>query len=194
MYLSCDCLFFQIMNLLGQPADSVVKNHSALIALDANTTEQLGALSLTGADLKFDGGFNIKRPFATGTEANGWIWLLNGPQLIIGYRNDGSVYQPLRELRFMLPWQDPSSDGNPTTPTGQSLPKNGNPPLDMDEDSLLNDPDLFSDDPGSFCRPFSNPARILGERRFHTVFRVEQPEIESTSNTKPDTFIIIVFY
>ncbi|MHA7854918.1 DUF2272 domain-containing protein [Marinobacter shengliensis] len=173
-----------ISSLLAQNADNGTNARSAEVALDTHTAGHLGALSLTGADLKFDGSFHVKRPFNAGTEANGWIWVLNGPKLIVGYQSDGSVYTPLRDLRIMLPWQDPVSDGEEQV--NGSCCNNGHPPLNMDEDSLLNDPDLFSDDPGSFCRPFSNPARILGERRFQTVFRVEQPEIESTSNTKPD--------
>jgi hypothetical protein len=38
---------------------------------------------------------------------------------------------------------------------------------------LAANPDVFTEDPGSFCKPFTNPARILSERSFHSVVRVE---------------------
>ena len=173
-----------IKALMGWSSERELETSASVAPLDATTAEQLGALSLTGADLKFDGSFHLSRPFEPGTEAAGWAWILNGPRLIAGYRADGSVYRPLTGIRIMLPWQDTDNEGK--TPGSNMPPKNSKTPLDVDEDSLLNDPDLFSDDPGSYCKPFSNPSRILGERRFHTVFRVEQPEIESTSNTKPN--------
>ncbi|MFL1455000.1 M15 family metallopeptidase [Marinobacter sp. GN3S48] len=171
--------------LLQQSEDETLQTNASQLALVPETADQLGALSLTAADLKFDGSFHIKRPFSPGSEAPGWAWMLNGPELIIGYREDSSLRLPQSDLRLILPWSETQKDGaegsGPDPAKGEK-----NPPHDVDEDSLLNEPDMFSDDPGSFCKPFSNPARILGERRFHTVFRVEQPEIESTSNTKPD--------
>ncbi|KAA1173830.1 OmpA family protein [Marinobacter salinexigens] len=171
--------------LLGLADGAALQTNAKQVPLDATTAGQLGALSLTAADLKFDGSFQIRRPFHPRTEAPGWVWMLNGPELLIGYREDAELRVPQHDLRILLPWQDDEpavTDGTPSDSTSGST----NPPLDVDEGSLLNEPDLFSDDPGSFCKPFSNPARILGERRFHTVFRVEQPEIESTSNNRPD--------
>ncbi|WP_449285308.1 OmpA family protein [Marinobacter sp. PE14] len=175
-----------LRSLMGLNPDRELANNAGHAPLDAASAEELGAFSLTGADLKFDGSFHIQRPFNSRTEAQGWAWLLNGPDLIIGYREDPSLSKPLNGLRIMLPWQDIKPGADEDVDSSSSDAASGNPPLDVDEDSLLHDPDLFGDDPGSYCRPFSNPARILGERRFHTVFRVEQPEIESTSNNKPD--------
>ncbi|TGN41857.1 OmpA family protein [Marinobacter confluentis] len=174
-----------LKGLLGQSDHDGLSPLSSRIAMSPEAGNQLGALALTAADLKFDGTFHINRPFDPGTEAAGWAWMLNGPELIIGYREDGSLRRPQHDLRLLLPWHEENqNDGETPQPAAGKGSKN--PPLDVDEDSVLNKPDMFSDDPGSFCKPFSNPARILGERRFHTVFRVEQPEIESTSNTRPD--------
>ncbi|MBU2952622.1 OmpA family protein [Marinobacter sp. F3R08] len=174
-----------LKTLLGQTSEAPLGTSASQVPLDALTAEQLGALSLTAADLKFDGTFQINRHLNPETEASGWAWILNGPELIIGFREDSSLALPQRDLRLLLPWQETGSDDSDRV--GAETAESGkNPPLNIDEESLLNEPDLFSDDPGSYCKPFSNPARILGERRFHTVFRVEQPEIESTANTKPD--------
>jgi outer membrane protein OmpA-like peptidoglycan-associated protein len=171
--------------LLGQSPEGALGTSSSQSPLDATTAKQLGVLSLTAADLKFDGSFQINRYFDPKTEAPGWAWLLNGPELIIGYREDPTLRLPQRDLRILLPWQEKGAEDSGASKPGQSE-NDKHPPLNVNEESLLNEPDLFSDDPGSYCKPFSNPARILGERRFHTVFRVEQPEIESTANTKPD--------
>ena len=49
--------------------------------------------------------------------------------------------------------------------------------MDFDEQQAIENPGQFGDDPGTGCFPFSNPQRILGERPFFTVLRVDQPEI-----------------
>lgn len=75
-----------LLKLLGKPEDSPLANGAAIVPKDAETLESLGALDLSGAELKFDGGFSVQRPI------NGdiicWAWVLKGPKLIIGLRID----------------------------------------------------------------------------------------------------------
>lgn len=175
-----------LLKLLGKPEGSPLTNGAAIVPKDAETLESLGALDLSGAELKFDGGFSVQRPI------NGdimcWAWVLKGPKLIIGLRIDPPYEQQRDDLRIFLPFED--SDAERTDEECKDCSPRDTP-LDVEEQNLINNPERFGDDPGTYCRPFSNPARILGERRFHTIFRVEQPEIESTSSVQPDYNILM---
>ena len=62
-------------------------------------------------------------------------------------------------------------------------PTLGRVPAALSDTELADDPDVYSEDPGSFCKPFSNPERILSEKAFYSVVRVEQPEISSSASS-----------
>jgi hypothetical protein len=81
---------------------------------------------------------------------------------------------------------DTQSGGIPTDPShaGCICDTNYDPtPRIVNEIELSNNPQIFTEDPGSFCKPFSNPERILTERSFYSILRVEQPEISASASS-----------
>jgi competence ComEA-like helix-hairpin-helix protein len=184
-----------VRQLLGQQGGGDPATGLRRLSINDSQGVDLGALELTDAQFGYDGSFEVKRslPDAQGTTVAGWAWVLNGPDVFVGFRREPTPTVPQKGIIILLPAPRDAvgGDGQPrTTVNGAdgAAPApaiRGDAPLDVDEEQLLDRPELFSDDPGTYCRPFSNPSRILGERRFHTVFRVEQPEIASTGNARP---------
>ena len=121
--------------------------------------DDLGAaltrLALTPIDVGFDGRFSFRLP-AWGKES-GWAFLLSGPRNFLGYRADivGDVRG--QELVVLLPsggsLPDSGEAGVPTPAAGDTSA----PPLNATEKEILDHAGLFNDDPGPYCRPFSNP-------------------------------------
>ena len=155
-----------ITALLEQP-DGLQTGGVLLNQSDASTAGALSALPLTSTAFDFDGSFSINRPLDDpSADYQGWVWLLAGPQLFFGFQKDEQLFVPKRDITIILPafrLDEPA----------QGIP------YDVSEKALLNRPDLFADDPGTTCKPFNNPGRILGERRFHTILRVTQPKVEN---------------
>lgn len=115
-----------------------------------------------------NGQFQFTAPIIGGE--SGWFWILSGAEHFAGIQQEADLGPKPEGVTIILT----RLAGEPDTPT----PSNGNGvPIDVVEGELLENPDLFNDDPGSYCRPFSNPNRIIGERAFHTILRVKQPEI-----------------
>ena len=50
-------------------------------------------------------------------------------------------------------------------------------PADVTEAEVVNNPQVYSEDPGAFCKPFSTPERVLNEKAVAVVARVQQPDI-----------------
>lgn len=116
------------------------------------------------------------------TESAGWLWLLSGDDTFVGLQPESDLAGSRGEVPILLPAPAGGLGGTPSQPvTDTPSPV----PADPTEDELLSDPDLFSDDPGSACRPFSNRGRIVSEHSFHTVLRVEQPTIGGRQSVPP---------
>lgn len=131
---------------------------------DARFDALLAALPLVAGEIDYVGGFRLRQEGASLTGVKGWVWTLTGPDAVVGFRPDATPAQPAPEALIYL------------NANLAQQPSNGLP-TDVTEASLLARPDLFSDDPGSSCRPFSSPGRTLGEKRFRTVLRVTQPQV-----------------
>ncbi|TVP53455.1 MAG: hypothetical protein EA349_13685, partial [Halomonadaceae bacterium] len=196
--------------LLGQESEAaegggLASGSRQLDPADEIAMAHLGRFNLTGGDLKFDGAFSFTRPLPQGDEqpvqVKGWFWLLMGPRVMAGFRHEAHPNEPASQLTLLLP---AGAGGKVSGNGGESPGSNGcgsakhgcgdgrsEFPLDVNEDTLLDHPDRFSDDPGPFCKPFSNPNRILSERTFHTVLRVEEPEIESISPSRPNYQLLL---
>lgn len=134
----------------------------------------LGALPLGAGEIDYAGTFRVRQENPALSGVKGWVWVLTGPDSVVGFRPDPAPDQPAPEALIYLP-----SDlvAQPTSGL----------PTDATEAALLARPDLFTDDPGSSCRPFSSPGRVLGEKRFRTVLRVTQPQVARAGLT-PITF------
>ncbi|HZM83486.1 MAG TPA: hypothetical protein VFC19_47835 [Candidatus Limnocylindrales bacterium] len=170
---SGDVADFEVMRLDVAQADPAAAN----------------ALGLRDCAVRADGTFDFSLPVA-GDEV-GWFWLLLGPLSYVGYQVDSG---PLNgRVTIVLP-PVPSDVPAPTS-TGGGLAGsgggNGNPPMDFDEQQVIDNPGQFGDDPGTHCFPFSNPQRILGERPFFTVLRVDQPEIGGEGSLRVSPPIVL---
>jgi hypothetical protein len=143
---------------------------AAQIHLGADADRFINAaanLPAVPAQLEAGGGFRISQTMANFDGVVGWVWLLSGADFIVGFRPDITPSQPISDALIFLP-------------SGLAGTAFAGLPQDVSEATLLNRPDIFSDDPGSVCKPFSNPGRILGEKRFRTVLRVTQPSVART--------------
>ena len=163
--------------------------HTATKLLAADELQKLSGLQLGQihtVSISLQGRFEFAVPI-DGTEA-GWVWLLSGPMLFVGLQTETDL-APMRTTTILLtiPAGAAPAELRPPFPISPPPSRNGHVsgPLDATEDELLSNPDLFNDDPGSFCKPFQNPNRIVGERAFHTILRVTQPEIGGDPSVPP---------
>lgn len=144
--------------------------------------------ALTAAKVDYDGSFAVRLKMPVDPEPVGWMYVLTGPRNFVGFRKDTPKAPPEGPLLVFLPkGKAPlptigadGAGGRGSASTGTAAGR----PIDASEDQLLRNPGLFTDDPGTFCKPFSNPERVLGERSFHTVLRVEAPEIAQAAGIR----------
>jgi hypothetical protein len=154
-----------------------------VLALDPAAADPAtaNAVGFRTASVRSDGSFDIALEI-DGDEV-GWVWMLVGQRSYVGYQVDPKPEAPRSGILIILP-VPAAEDSAPKAPPAAGQPGEGEcpacaatPPLDFDEQQLIDDPLRFGDDPGRNCSPFENPQRILGERRFFTVLRVDQPEV-----------------
>lgn len=138
------------------------------------------ALGLCEVTLRADGTFEFTLSIA-GDEV-GWFWILLGPSSWLGYQLDPVKAGVDRTVTIILP--PPPTNSNVTAGVSGTGTPGDSPPMDFDENQALNNPGQFAEDPGTSCSPFSNPQRILGERPFFTVLRVDQPQVGSEGSLK----------
>ena len=135
--------------------------------------------------LSFDGRFDFS--LSIRDDIVGWIWVLSGKTTLVGFRIDDLPVKSETGITILLSADllggslanERVESESPADPRA-----GGATPLAASEQELLDHPELFSDDPGPFCEPFKNPERILGERRFMTILRVEQPDIAAASGIR----------
>jgi hypothetical protein len=162
----------------------------------------LNALGFQPATIRPDGAFD----FSISIEGDeiAWFWLLLGREDFAGYQLDALPAQPRSPAIIMLSVEaevkgEPREalvGGEPEEAANDGAGGSGGEggtkvPLDFDERQLIDHPDAFSDDPGKFCTPFENPQRILGERRFFTILRMDQPEIGGQGSLKVSRPIVL---
>ncbi|MGB2741351.1 MAG: hypothetical protein WBC60_12455 [Cognaticolwellia sp.] len=134
--------------------------------------------------------FNIPLPNNLGDSEKGWLWILSGPDTFIGIFKENSFEAITHEISILLPApiveeSDDNESFKPLTSSGAADVRS-TLPTDVSEEELLSNPDLFSEDPGTYCKPFSNPNRIVNEHKFKTILRVEQPNIGGNPSVPPD--------
>jgi hypothetical protein len=118
-------------------------------------------------------------------DAAGWLWVLSGDGTFVGLQAENDLAAARSEVPILLPASAGAAPGDGAIVASGRVGRDG-VPMDPTEDELLSDPQLFSDDPGTFCRPFSNPSRIVSEHSFQTILRVEQPTIGGRQSVPPD--------
>lgn len=173
---------------------SPVRNAEAVAALnnlvrvDDNT---INALEVTGQNLAalttiawnpshlaVDGSFTCS--FAQ-QEAIGWLWWLTGERQVIGFIPDNFSKPTERTIVVALPVFAPPREGEGK----DECPKcESEVPADVTEVEVANNPQVYSEDPGTACKPFSNPERVLSEKSFSVIARITQPEIGAVGSTR----------
>jgi len=126
-------------------------------------------------DGKFDVGFRKNA-------GDAWLWWLTGPQSAIGVVMDDLSRARAEPMGIALPPMASSSDDAIT-----------NVPANATESELALNPGIYTEDPGEYCKPFSNPERVLGERSFFVTLRVEQPVIGSEATVKAQPLPTLTF-
>ena len=132
------------------------------------------SLTWTEFHVGVDGQFTFSVPAKS---SDAWMWWLSGPSPAIGIvLDDLSVPRVVRKAVALPPAVSvPATDTEPTRV----------PPV-FTETEVANNPNVYTEDPGSFCQPFKNPERVLGERSFFVIFRAEQPVISAEASVKKD--------
>lgn len=156
-----ELLFSKLPNLFG---DGMVAHVAQLQAADPLINKIAEFITLELGAIDFNGFFDFKVTNRPELEASGWAWVLTGPTIFVGFQPDQNLYEPRPEMLITLP------SGKQTSETRV--------PYNITERGLLDRPELFGGDPGLDCRPFDQPGRILGERRFQTALRVTQPFVD----------------
>jgi len=137
------------------------------------------AVQWTPIHVAVDGQFNFTVPAASG---DAWLWWLSGPMPAIGVVMDDLSVPRVARIAVPLP------------PFSAGAPADGGPgrvPTDVTETEVVNNPQVYTEDPGEFCKPFNNPERVLGERSFFVIFRVEQPVISAEASVRKDPLPVL---
>jgi hypothetical protein len=188
-----------VRQLLGLGGDGDVREFE-VTALDSSNADPAtaNAVGLRDCALRSDGTFQFSYEIV-GDEI-GWFWLLLGPDSCAGYQVDTASAVARQAVIILPPPAREGEDGaggaagvgSESASGGTDCVKCGSaPPMDFDENQALQNPLEFGDDPGTTCAPFTNPNRVLGERPFFTVLRVDQPEIGAEGSLKISPPIVL---
>lgn len=141
----------------------------------------LGTHTWKNAHLAIDG--RISAQFERGKSV-GWLWWLTGDRQLIGFVPDDLSTGGTKEFVVAMPALGAVAPGGPAAKDGCEC--RTAVPSDVSEAELANNPGVYSEDPGAFCKPFNNPERVLSEKSFQLIARVSEPEIgaEASARTK----------
>lgn len=170
----------KLLGLVG----GAVKNSTALDITNLDMSGLLGVL-WQPARLTFDGVIEADFPLQ---QTEGWLWWIAGAQQFVGLVPDNLAKANTRSLTVALrvePRQQKSGGSQASVTTSESCKDCGKAvPGDYSEREIVEQPGVYTEDPGSACRPFSNPERVLGEKSFSVISRVDTPEIGAKSSLK----------
>jgi hypothetical protein len=148
-----------------------------------------------------DGTFSAKFSDDETKNMKGWGWMLAGKakSTYIGVIVE-TVTRGLMPRSIILDGTSEGDDGGhqpvdktpPSTEDCQCDDKQRKP-TEVSEAELANNPGVYTEDPGSFCKPFSNPERVLSEHSFFTVLRVEAPVISAEASKELEEPALIDF-
>lgn len=154
---------------------------------------KLNTLPWNPAHLAVDGTFT-----ASFVQQNtfGWLWWLIGDQQVLGFVSDNLEDVNNKTLIIALPALSSPPNVDTETPEkdfgkDSKRKRDRDVPVNVTEAELANNPDIYTEDPGAFCRPFSNPERVVGEKSFSVIARVTTPQIGPLSSVKTRTMNIL---
>jgi hypothetical protein len=161
---------------------------TAATSLQQGLPHGLLALPWTQTSLAIDGRFTAQFLVHLDEVYKGWAWLLVGARTdnIFGVLYPDEIKETDTQVQAILippPTSVPQKHDEAGKVDCHCDPTLGRVPAALSDTELADNPDVYSEDPGSFCKPFSNPERILSEKAFYSVVRVEQPEISSSASS-----------
>lgn len=161
----------------------------------------ISSMRWTSVRVGVDGTFTALFTVTEKTPFNAWSWLLTGGgreygMLGVIYPDDLTTEDDDSQVRaIVLPVPSANRTAGEITSadtvgsTKQKYPGSvaccgglGRVPTVASERELANNPSVYTEDPGAFCQPFKNPERILSEKSFYSIVRVEQPEISARAS------------
>jgi hypothetical protein len=154
---------------------------TSAVQCDGEPPAGWGSTLWTSYHLAVDGQFVFTVPLGAG---DAWIWWLSGPIGAIGIVIDDLSVPRVTSMGVALPpleGVDLSADGPVRIP------------VDLTEAEVATNPQIYTEDPGEFCKPFKNPERVLGERSFYSILRVEQPVISSQSSVQIEPLPMLTY-
>ena len=166
---------------LGLPAVFALQQpQTTSVEASPDAVPGLAGLAWSPAVVGVDGAFVAA--FAREDDDNWLWWLTDGSNVALGAVADALGDDRPDELALPLP---PFA----TAPTGE--PTSSRTPFATGDRELADNPDVYGEDPGAFCSPFSSPERILGERAFNVILRAEQPAISSEPTRRFPSFPVL---
>ncbi len=155
------------------------------IELPPEGWSQAALVAWMQAEVGADGRALVPLPSQTADERRAsWIWLLEGPRSAVGVvLAPRTPETPSSTTLLMLP---PQPSLGVVRPSAHASTRSGGDcrcrgtsggERPTSEAECAENPSIFTEDPGAFCRPFSNPERVLGETIFTVLLRATQPEI-----------------
>jgi hypothetical protein len=147
----------------------------------------LSSLAWMPAHLAVDGTFNATFTRAAGL---GWIWWLIGRRQVLGFLRDDLARADTRTFMIPLP-PSPGPAGGDSAANAEECECEQGVSADVTEAEVANNPGVYTEDPGAFCKPFSNPERVLSEKAFAVIARVTQPEIGPMGSVKGRTMTLL---
>jgi hypothetical protein len=163
--------------------------------LDHPIPPKLQELDWSFARVAVDGSFTARFPAPPKDDWNVWVWLLSGNSLkmpILGVVAETLTETTGRVRSVFLPpilhkhdrEVELDDDESAQLAAGCHCGDMKRIPATVSEAELATNPQVYTEDPGAFCKPFSNPARVVSERSFFSVVRTEQPVISAEASIK----------
>ncbi|MBK9196494.1 MAG: hypothetical protein IPO17_16235 [Flavobacteriales bacterium] len=163
---------------------------SSSVELSAELASKLTDLTWRTVPLAVDGRFTavfeqpILKEGTPPVSSLGWVWWLNGSRSAVGFVTDDVSAPNRRAIIVALPAMQPRPGDAAVEDDCDCHGGGKSVSLDVTEAELVNNPGVYSEDPGSFCKPFNNPERVVGEKAFAVVARVETPDISPVPSSK----------
>lgn len=193
--------FIQSKLMVARIADAAALAASGIGALLREDGTHVNSMEVSGADVSklnvlpwipapvgVDGAFTA---IFVQESSIGWSWWLMGEYQALGFVPD-DLSKPDRRTRI-LPLPGFARRAEPSTPApGRKCEHGRAVPADVTETEIVNNPGVFTEDPGAFCKPFSNPERVLSEKSFSVIARITQPEVGPAGSVRSKTMKLLM--
>jgi len=141
--------------------------------------DEIGAARWQSSPVSIDGRFDavIQQPDADFL----LLWWLQGNRSAIGAIHADLIKNAKNEPE--LPATLPAFSVSSAAIEEPACSCSAEVPHAATEAELADNPQVYSEDAGSFCKPFSSPDRVVSERSFYSIVRAEQPQISAKPST-----------